>query len=132
MEFALSPKIVLRDARGLCLALQRSADSSFEPGSWDLPGGKLEPGEDFIAGLRREALEETGLAIEIERALGVGERRMDGLYIAVLVLEGRVAGGTLRLSHEHQAHRWVPRRELANLPFCEHLRTVMAAYSREG
>jgi 8-oxo-dGTP diphosphatase len=33
-------------------------------GYWDLPGGFLEEGEEPIAGLRREFLEETGLEVE--------------------------------------------------------------------
>ena len=33
-------------------------------GHWDLPGGFLEEGEKPLDGLRREFLEETGLAIE--------------------------------------------------------------------
>ena len=33
-------------------------------GYWDLPGGFLEEGEEPLAGLRREFLEETGLEVE--------------------------------------------------------------------
>ena len=34
----------------------------FEPGIWRPPGGGVKPGEDFVAGVQREALEETGPA----------------------------------------------------------------------
>jgi 8-oxo-dGTP diphosphatase len=41
-----------------------------EHGFWWLPGGGLEAGESFEAGLRREMLEETGYAVEILREAG--------------------------------------------------------------
>jgi 8-oxo-dGTP diphosphatase len=31
--------------------------------SWGLPGGQVEPGEELLAGLQREVLEETGLTL---------------------------------------------------------------------
>ncbi|MCA1780243.1 MAG: NUDIX domain-containing protein, partial [Xanthomonadaceae bacterium] len=45
--------IVLRDARILLLFTERYNDFSF-------PGGGVDPGEDLVAGLRRELAEETG------------------------------------------------------------------------
>ena len=36
---------------------------------WRPPGGGVRPGEDFLAGAAREALEETGLRVELRRYL---------------------------------------------------------------
>jgi ADP-ribose pyrophosphatase YjhB (NUDIX family) len=36
---------------------------------WRPPGGGVKPGEEFVEAVRREALEETGLRIELERYL---------------------------------------------------------------
>jgi len=47
----------------------------FEPGIWRPPGGGIKPGEDFEVGVRREALEETGLDVELERYLVAAEAR---------------------------------------------------------
>jgi ADP-ribose pyrophosphatase YjhB (NUDIX family) len=41
----------------------------FEPGIWRPPGGGVKPGEPFEAGVEREALEETGLEIRLQRYL---------------------------------------------------------------
>jgi ADP-ribose pyrophosphatase YjhB (NUDIX family) len=41
----------------------------FAPGVWRPPGGGIKPGEDFVAGAVREALEETGLHVELRRYL---------------------------------------------------------------
>src|SRR6266487_6767828 len=35
----------------------------FAPGIWRTPGGGVKPGEDFVAGVIREGLEETGAEI---------------------------------------------------------------------
>ena len=47
----------------------------FEPGIWRPPGGGIKAGEDFEEGVRREALEETGLEIELQRYLVAAEAR---------------------------------------------------------
>jgi ADP-ribose pyrophosphatase YjhB (NUDIX family) len=47
----------------------------FEPGIWRPPGGGIKEGEDFEEGVRREALEETGLDVELRRYLVVAEAR---------------------------------------------------------
>jgi 8-oxo-dGTP diphosphatase len=41
----------------------------FEAGVWRPPGGGIRPGEDFVTGAVREALEETGLQVELIRYL---------------------------------------------------------------
>jgi ADP-ribose pyrophosphatase YjhB (NUDIX family) len=41
----------------------------FAPDVWRTPGGGIKPGEDFVAGVVREGLEETGAAIEVRRYL---------------------------------------------------------------
>ena len=41
----------------------------FADGVWRPPGGGIKPGEDFVAGAVREALEETGLRVELRAYL---------------------------------------------------------------
>jgi ADP-ribose pyrophosphatase YjhB (NUDIX family) len=41
----------------------------FAEGIWRPPSGGVKPGEDFVAGTVREALEETGVDVELERYL---------------------------------------------------------------
>lgn len=45
----------------------------FEEGVWRPPGGGVKRGEDFVAGVEREALEETGLRVELRRYLVAAE-----------------------------------------------------------
>src|SRR5215217_9220235 len=41
----------------------------YAPGLWRPPGGGLNEGEDFVAGVAREAIEELGVEIELTRYL---------------------------------------------------------------
>jgi 8-oxo-dGTP diphosphatase len=61
---------ILNDER---LALIRKPQ--FETGVWRPPGGGIKVGEDFEQGVRREALEETGLRVELQRYLVAAEAR---------------------------------------------------------
>lgn len=45
------------------------AKPSFPPGIWRAPSGGLHPGEELETGALREALEETGLVVALERYL---------------------------------------------------------------
>jgi 8-oxo-dGTP pyrophosphatase MutT (NUDIX family) len=47
----------------------------FEDGLWRTPGGGVKPGEDFVDGVVREAIEETGLHVELRRFLVDAEAR---------------------------------------------------------
>ena len=49
------------------LLLQRSSKSGFDPGLWELPGGKIDYGENLVEALEREVKEEVGLVIKIGR-----------------------------------------------------------------
>jgi 8-oxo-dGTP pyrophosphatase MutT (NUDIX family) len=56
---------VVRDAGGRVLLIRTAT------AGWELPGGRVEPGEDFIAALKREVREETGCDVEVARLTGV-------------------------------------------------------------
>jgi mutator protein MutT len=59
---------VLFDQRGRVLIAQRPAGKHLA-GSWEFPGGKVEPGETRTAALARELKEELGVVIEHPRPL---------------------------------------------------------------
>ncbi len=91
----------------------------YEPGLWRPPGGGLKPGEDFVAGALREALEELGVAIELERYLvdvdAVFTHAGERIPWRTHVLSARTETGELvpRDAHEIAAARWGTTEELA-------------------
>ncbi len=58
--------VLIRDEAGRIL-FERRADC----GWWCLPGGKLDPGETLEQCAEREALEETGLRVKLNKLLGI-------------------------------------------------------------
>lgn len=99
--------LVVDDERRLLLA--RRAREPYAD-LWDTPGGFLEEGEEPLAALRRELLEETGLSIEIAGFVGMfTDRYGDGPTapeVLNLVWEVRVVGGEQRAADDVSELRW--------------------------
>ena len=100
-------------------------------GRWSIPGGVLEIGETLRKAAVREALEETGLAVEPGELLGVFERvipdeqgRMRYHYVLIDFLCRRVAG-ELQAGDDASEVRWVRREELAGLELARETEEVI-------
>ena len=86
--------VVIPSERGVVLI--RRGTEPFA-GQWALPGGFVELGETVEAAAAREAAEETGLAVEVARLIGVysePERDPRGHNVSVAFLV-RALGGEL-------------------------------------
>lgn len=90
----------------------------FPPGAWRIPSGGIQPGEAFAAGTLREALEETGLDVELTGYPLVARMTFTHAGAAerwtTHVVTARVRGGTLapRDPVEIDAARWMEMAEL--------------------
>ena len=127
--YRLAVRAVIRDEQGRCLLVKRSAANKGFVGQWEWPGGKVDPGESFDEGLRREVREETGLEIELGRVVGAFDFEMPKVRIATLCLEARPVGGTLRLSEEHDESAWVPAAEVPRWKILDVLKELAVAYA---
>jgi ADP-ribose pyrophosphatase YjhB (NUDIX family) len=76
------------DDEGRVILLRRG----FEPGKglWTFPGGFVDLGESVEEAARREADEELGMAIEVERLVGVYSRAED--RVVLIVYRARALG----------------------------------------
>ena len=99
------------------LVLRRSRADEFLPGSYDLPGGGLDPGESPEAGIKREVSEETGLRVSVVKGLGTrsyvlsDSGRKDKLLVTFL-LKAEDDKSEITLSEEHDEYHWVSSSDL--------------------
>ena len=61
-------------AKGVVLADHKVLLLQSPDGTWDLPGGKVEPGEDVLDGLIREVQEETGLIVQPQQLISAANK----------------------------------------------------------
>lgn len=80
-----------RDGEGRILVTQRRADQPM-PLAWELPGGKIEPGESPVAALTRELAEELGCAARVDGIEEVVFHAYAGFDLYMLVYRCTLAG----------------------------------------
>jgi 8-oxo-dGTP diphosphatase len=122
---ALTVDAVITDpARGVILIRRRNAPFA---GSWALPGGFVDIGETCEAACRREALEETGLDVEVVACSGVfsaPDRDPRG-HTASAVYLCRVVGGELASGDDAAEAGWFA--DLAGVPLAFDHAAILAA-----
>jgi 8-oxo-dGTP diphosphatase len=115
---------VCRDDQGRVL-LVRASPRSVRPGTWFLPGGGIDHGEDPADAVVRETAEETGLAVEVTGVRDVVAEvvaRPPGLeHTDGVVFDVAVVGGSLRPEVEGTSDgaRWVAPTKAVGLPLSE-------------
>jgi len=119
--------LVLEDARVLLVKRR------FDPfrGLWVIPSGFIEYDEDVRSTAIREALEETGLTVEIDAIHAVESCFDDPRGNALLVLyRAHVTGGVPRPGDDAEDVRFFPLAELPPIAFEAH-RKVLGELARE-
>jgi 8-oxo-dGTP diphosphatase len=111
----VSAAAMIRDDRRVLLA-QRPQGKSMA-GLWELPGGKVEPGESPEAALVRELREELSVEVELDdlEAWSFASHAYEGFHLLMPVYlcrrwESEPAG------REGQALAWVPSGQLMDYP----------------
>jgi 8-oxo-dGTP pyrophosphatase MutT (NUDIX family) len=109
-RFPVSIKgVVERDGRFVLLKNERD--------EWELPGGKLEPGEAIEDCLVREIDEELNLPVAVGRPLNNWVYFVNGVHVLVITYALQILGdeADMRISHEHKELRSFPLEEIAGL-----------------
>jgi 8-oxo-dGTP diphosphatase len=98
---------------------------------WEFPGGKVEAGETDARALRREAIEELGVELEVGAERFHVTHTYPDLEVDLHIYQARVVAGTPRPHQSGQVLREVPLHELGTLPFCEADRPLVEALLAE-
>ncbi len=115
------------------LVIKRANQEWHESGKWEFPGGKLDEGQDLNNALEREVLEETGLFIIPTSRMTYIESQViakgpyQGLPYIVIVGIGKKVGGKIKLSKEHDKHKWVDPKNLPDLKYRGHVKKSLAS-----
>ena len=88
--------------------VKRAKDEVQKPNIWELPGGRLSPGEDPFIGLIREIREETGLYIKPLLPMRVAHfQRDDKQTITLMIFLCKPLHNNIKLSEEHTDFDWI-------------------------
>lgn len=132
MKQTLTVRAVIKQDNKVLL-LRRAAGNPKYIGLFELPGGKVDFGEDPRASLQREIAEETGREVETQQIFDVhSELDVSDLkhqYIVLVFLVTLRADTQLELSSEHDKYAW---KKLADVQLNEVTETTRLALQLEN
>lgn len=115
-------------ADGRLLSAQR-AEPPHMAGGWELPGGKVDPGESDEDALVRECHEELAIKVRLHRRIGTDWRLSDKAVLRIWTAE-ITEGAPQPL--EHLALRWLTPHELYDVDWLPGDRPVIDTLAQEG
>ncbi|KKU48198.1 hypothetical protein A3H10_01255 [Candidatus Uhrbacteria bacterium RIFCSPLOWO2_12_FULL_46_10] len=130
--FIATKAVIIHDEKILILREASLYADGTNEGRYDLPGGRLKPGERFNEALAREVLEETGLSIQIGNPITVNEWRpvvrgeqwqIVGIFFECYALSPKVI-----VSTDHDAYEWIDPKEYKKYNIIDNLTPVFEEY----
>ena len=127
-------KAVIVDGSGKILILReaKTYEDGTNHGRYHFPGGRVEPGENFEQALKREVREETGLEVELEYPVYVGDwqpviKGVPHQIIATFIV-CKPKQGSVTLSTEHDDYQWLDPNTYKNYDLMDPDDKVIEAY----
>lgn len=132
-RIAMKAVIVNQEGRILILREAATYGDGTQRGRYHMPGGRVEVGENFEDALRREIMEETGLEVDIEYPIYVGEwrpviRDVPHQIVATFMVCSP-KGDKITLSTEHDDFKWIIPSERANYDLMDPEDKVIDCYT---
>jgi len=119
---------------GKVLILQESSNykEGINAGKFDVPGGRMSPGETIFDCLKREAMEETGISITTGRPFFITDSKqtVNGEQWQVIRIYFSASAGTdaVTLSEDHKVSLWIDPKDYRKHGIIENVHPVFDAY----
>jgi 8-oxo-dGTP diphosphatase len=138
--FVAVKALIERDGKVLVLRESAEHPTNTHAGEYDLPGGRIEPGEHLEDALLREVKEETGLDIEIGAPFFADESLprpvVHGKELQVIKIfffcKLSADAYEVTLSDENDEFAWIDPREYKKAGLIENLYPVFETYLKTG
>jgi 8-oxo-dGTP diphosphatase len=131
-HFTATKAFLNRDGKILVVRESNKYQDGNNLAQYDIPGGRIEPGEELLAALKREVFEESGLefispkpfyenVIQIPRGEDIWEIKR--IYYAC-----EANGDDVVLSGDHDEYQWIDPKEYSKTNIIPDLGAVFEAY----
>ena len=99
---------------------KRASTKKFLPDVFELPGGHLNFGEDFVEGLKREVKEELGMEITVGEPFDTFTyvNAVKGSHSAEVIFFARFDGDVNKIKlnpEDHSEYRWITEKEIPEI-----------------
>lgn len=130
--FVATKAFVVFNKKVLLLRESSNYADSTNTGSYDVVGGRIEPGQRFDASLLREVKEETGLAVSVGKPFFVNEWRTivrgEQWQIVGIFFECFADTENVQLSNDHDGALWINPEEYKNHSIIDNIKPIFEAY----
>ena len=124
-DYGLTMRGVIKNNINEILIVKRHPKSKTDPEKWELPGGKVDEGEDFAKALIREIKEETSLDVKIGDFCEAVQNDYAHKRTVQMIMYLKDIKGEVKISEEHVDWMWASIDKIKTLEISSSLKKVL-------